>query len=172
MKLICLYGPESVGKTTTGLQLAAHYHTQFVQEVARDMVVDNDFTVEDIINIGQAQTHAVLEAAKTANKLLICDTDLITTQLYAQIYLNEVPPILYELEKQVHYDLYFLLDIDVPWVSDGLRDLGHRRQEIFDLFKAALDDRQIPYVRVSGDWPTRWQTITNEIECAILIAPA
>lgn len=164
MKLICLYGPESVGKTTTGLQLAAHYQTQFVQEVARDMVFDNQFTVFDIIRIGHAQTNAVLEAAKTANKLLICDTDLITTQLYSQLYLNEVPLILYELEKQVHYDLYVLLDIDVPWVADGLRDLGHRRQEMFDLFKAALDDRQIPYVRVCGDWPTRWQTILEAIE--------
>ncbi len=164
MKRICLYGPESVGKTTTGLQLAEYYQTQFVQEVARDMVFDNQFTLDDIIRIGHAQTNAVLEASKTANKLLICDTDVITTQLYSQIYLNEVPSILYELEKQVHYDLYFLLDIDVPWVADGLRDLGHRRQEIFDLFKAALDERQLPYIRVSGDWPTRWQTITEAID--------
>jgi len=164
VKRVCLYGPESVGKTTTGLQLADFYQTRFVQEVARDVLFDNAFTLDDIIRIGQAQTHAVLEATKTANKLLICDTDVITTELYSQIYLNEVPPILYELEKQVHYDQYFLLDIDVPWVSDGLRDLGHRRQEIFNRFKAALDERGIPYMRVSGDWPTRWQTIVEAIE--------
>ena len=164
VKRVCLFGPESVGKTTTGRQLAAYYQTQFVQEVARDIVTDNQFTAADIIRIGQAQTNAVLQATKTANQLLICDTDVITTQLYSQIYLDDVPPILYELEKQVRYDLYFLLDIDVPWVADGLRDLGHRRPELFARFKAALDDRQIRYVRVSGDWPTRWQTITNAID--------
>jgi HTH-type transcriptional regulator, transcriptional repressor of NAD biosynthesis genes len=166
-KLICLYGPESVGKTTLGLRLAQEYQVPFVQEVARELVFDSHFTVEDSIKIGYAQTAAVQKATQTAaeagHKFMICDTDVITTQLYAQIYLNEIPPILYELEKQVQYDHYFLFDIDVPWVADGLRDLGHRRQEIFTLFKNALDDRQIPYTLVSGDWKARWKTVTEEV---------
>lgn len=164
VKRICLYGPESVGKTTTGRQLAHYYQTEFVHEVARDLVFDSQFTADDIIRIGHAQTQAVLEATQRANKLLICDTDVITTQLYSQIYLNTIPPVLYDLEKQVQYDLYALLDIDVPWVADGLRDLGHRRQEIFTRFKTALDSRSIPYVRVSGDWPTRWAILTKAID--------
>lgn len=170
-RLICLYGPESVGKTTIGQQLAEHYQTQFVQEVARTLVFDSQFTLEDIVRIGHAQTEAVETAIKnagqsatqTGSKLLICDTDVITTGLYSQIYLGEVPPILHELEKQVQYDLYFLFNIDVPWVADGLRDLGHRRQEIFELFKAALDERQISYTLVSGDWAARWKTVTEGI---------
>lgn len=167
-KLVCLYGPESVGKTTIGRQLADHFQTQFVEEVARDMVFDSQFTAADIVRIGHAQTKAVAVARQNAiqsgNKLLLCDTDVITTQLYSQIYLNEVPPILYELEKQVHYDRYFLFNIDVPWVADGLRDLGHRRQEVFDRFRLALIERQIPYTLVSGGWPTRWKTVREEIE--------
>ncbi|RAJ94568.1 NadR type nicotinamide-nucleotide adenylyltransferase [Larkinella arboricola] len=164
IKLICLYGPESVGKTTLAKQLAAHYQTVFVHEVARDLITSNDLTLDDYVQIGHAQTEAVLKAVPQANRLLICDTDLITTALYSEIYLNDVPPVLAELEKAVPYDLYFLLNIDVPWVADGLRDLGHRREEIYGRFKTALENRNVPYVDVSGNWAERWATVTAEID--------
>ncbi|GAB3257874.1 hypothetical protein GCM10027347_20770 [Larkinella harenae] len=164
VKLICLYGPESVGKTTLTEQLAAHYQTDFVHEIARDLITTNDLTLDDYVRIGHAQTEAVLNAVPTANRLLICDTDVVTTALYSEIYLNAVPPVLADLEKAVPYDLYFLLNIDVPWVADGLRDLGHRRQEIYQRFKTALDERNIPYKVISGTWADRWATVTAEID--------
>lgn len=164
LKRICLYGPESVGKTTLARQLADHYQTAFVPEVARDLITSNDLTPDDYVRIGEAQTAAVREAVTRANRVLICDTDLITTQLYAQIYLNQVPPILYKLEKEIVYDRHFLLNIDVPWVADGLRDLGHRRAEIYRMFEDALTERGIDYVDVSGDWEARFQTVVREID--------
>ncbi|OIN58415.1 AAA family ATPase [Arsenicibacter rosenii] len=162
--LICLYGPESVGKTTLARQLAEHYQTVFVPEVARDLITSNDLTPADYIRIGKAQTDAVKNAIALANKLVICDTDLITTELYAQIYLNEVPPVLYELEQEIGYDRHFLLDIDVPWIADGLRDLGHRREEIYAMFQEALIRRGLDYVHVAGSWEARWQIVTTEID--------
>ena len=45
---------------------------------------------------------------------------------------------LYEIEREVHYDLYFLMDIDVPWIADPLRDLGNRRTEMMRIFKSEL----------------------------------
>jgi HTH-type transcriptional regulator, transcriptional repressor of NAD biosynthesis genes len=164
VKKVCLYGPESVGKTTMGQQLAEHYQTAFVHEVARDLLTDNEFSLADIERIGHAQTEAVLRATQTANRLLICDTDVITTALYSEIYLNTVPPVLADLEKQVLYDRYFLLNVDVPWVSDGLRDLGHRRAEMYVRFRDALDRRGIAWVDVSGDWAQRWAIVTAEID--------
>lgn len=164
VKKVCLYGPESVGKTTMGRQLAAHYQTAFVHEVARDLITDNEFSLADIERIGHAQTEAVLRATQTANRLLICDTDVITTALYSDIYLNAVPPVLADLEKQVPYDRYFLLNVDVPWVSDGLRDLGHRRAEMYDRFRHELDRRGIGWVDVSGNWAQRWAIVTTEID--------
>ncbi|WP_128544188.1 AAA family ATPase [Larkinella soli] len=164
VKKVCLYGPESVGKTTLARELAARYDTVFVHEVARDLITTNDFTLKDIERIGYAQAEAVEEAAHRANKILFCDTDAITTELYSQHYLNAVPPVLYELEKRVRYDRYFLLNIDVPWVADGLRDLGHRREELFQRFKTALDERGIDYTLVSGNWEQRRKTVTDAID--------
>jgi len=144
--------------------MASLYNTAYVPEVAREMLITNNFSREDIIAIGKAQTERVFEKVKTANKILCCDTDLITTQIYARIYLNEVPPVLYELEKQVAYDLYFLFDIDVPWVADGLRDLGHRREEMFMLFKRELEIRNIGYILVQGGIAAREKIITQAID--------
>ena len=165
IKLICLYGPESTGKSVMAKKLAEHYKTFFVPEVAREFVTTNNFNREDIINIGRTQTERVFQLARKANKFLFCDTDLITTQIYSRHYLKVVPPVLYELEKMIQYDLYFLFDIDVPWVSDGLRDLGEidERQKMYNIFKQELERRNIPYISVQGDWTMRECIITSEV---------
>ncbi|MBT1701163.1 AAA family ATPase [Fulvivirgaceae bacterium PWU4] len=164
VKIVCFYGPESTGKSVMAAHMAQKYHTEFVPEVAREMIVTNDFTTEDIVRIGHAHYERIRQKSRLANKILFCDTDAITTQLYSRHYLNEVPDVLYTLEKQVKYDLYFLFDIDVPWVEDGLRDLGHVRQQMFDAFKVALDQRKISYILVKGNWEQRERIITEAVD--------
>lgn len=164
VKKICFYGPESTGKSNMAKKMAELYQTEFVPEVAREIISSNDFTVDDIIKIGHAQTQRIIDKAKTANKLLFCDSDLITTEIYSKMYLNEIPSVLYELEKQVHYDHYFLFDIDVPWVEDGLRDLGHKRKEMFEIFKVELIKRNLPYTLVQGSYEERMKLICDEVD--------
>lgn len=164
VKKICFYGPESTGKSFMAKRMAEFYQTEFVPEVAREIVDSNDFTLNDIIRIGEAQTKRVLEKAQTAKRFLFCDTDLITTEVYCRHYLKEVPDILYELEKQIQYDAYFLFEVDVPWVADGLRDLGGRRREMFDVFKSELDQRKINYHIVSGTWAEREAFIREKLD--------
>ena len=161
VKKICFYGPESTGKSTMTKRMAELYETEWVPEVSREIVTTNDFTTDDIIKIGYAQTERVLEKTKTANKILFCDSDLITTQIYSRYYLKVIPPILFELERRISYDLYFLFDIDVPWVADGTRDLGddQKRKEMFDVFKSELDKRNILYILVTGNWDEREKII-------------
>lgn len=146
--------------------MADKYNTEFVPEVSRELISSNDFNREDIIMIGRAQTERIFQKARKANKVLFCDTDLITTQIYSRQYLKVVPPVLYELEKMVEYDLYFLFDIDVPWVNDGLRDLGDekKREEMYAIFKSELERRNIPYVKVEGDWEEREKIVVSEIK--------
>lgn len=163
MFTICLYGPESVGKTTLAKELATNFNSIFVPEVSREMVTSNNFTIIDIIEIGNAQTAAILEAKKENVKLIFCDTDLITTQIYSKIYLDFVPDILFDLEKKLQFDMYFLLDIDVPWVADGLRDLEKRRKEVYNIFKNELEKRNIPYVIVKGNWEARKKIVIEKI---------
>ncbi|NJM25940.1 MAG: AAA family ATPase [Bacteroidia bacterium] len=159
VKRVCLYGPESTGKSTLAQWLAVCFDTEFVPEVAREMISSNEFTLEDIERIGHAQTMRVLSKTKTANKILFCDTDVITTQIYSRHYLHAVPDVLYTLEKQVHYHHYFLFDVDVPWVADGLRDLGNRRKDMFDAFRNELVSRNISFTLVTGDYAEREKVV-------------
>jgi HTH-type transcriptional repressor of NAD biosynthesis genes len=145
-------------------RLAEIFNTDYVPEVARELITSNDFTVEDIIKIGHAQTERVLEKTKTANKVLFCDTDIITTQIYSRHYLNTVPEVLYELEVKVHYDHYFLFDIDVPWMADGLRDLGHQRAEMLQIFKQELEKRKLPYTIVQGSFEQRENFVSSLLQ--------
>jgi HTH-type transcriptional repressor of NAD biosynthesis genes len=164
VKLICFYGPESTGKSTMAKQMAAYYQTEFVPEVAREIVSSNDFSLNDIVRIAKAQNERVKEKMKTANRFLFCDTDLITTQIYCRHYLKTVPSILYEFEKEIKYDQYFLFDIDVPWVADGLRDLGTKRMEMFQTFEMELSNRKICYQLVTGTWGDREKAITKRLD--------
>ena len=165
IKVVCFFGPESTGKTVMARSMADSYSTQFVPEVAREFITSNDFNREDIIMIGRAQIERTFEKARKANQILFCDTDLITTQIYSRHYLGVVPPVLYELERMVEYDQYFLFDVDVPWVSDGLRDLGDekKRLEMYSIFKSELERRNIPYILVQGDWEERKEIINKEV---------
>lgn len=164
VKLFCFYGPESTGKSTMARHFASLYQTVFVSEVAREMITSNDFSREDIMAIGRQQTACTFQQLKKANSILFCDTDLITTEIYSRHYLKVVPPILYQLEEMVEYDHYFLFDIDVPWVADGLRDLGDKREEMFQLFESELKRRSISYTLVRGTWEERGAIIRNKID--------
>lgn len=159
VKKICFYGPESTGKSTMAKHFAGIYKTEFVPEVARELITSNSFSADDIIRIGHAQTERVLQKLPIANKILFCDTDLITTQIYSRHYLGVVPPVLYELEKKIVYDQYFLFDIDTPWAADGLRDLGSKREEMFEVFKKELERRKLDYVLVRGNYEKREKLI-------------
>ena len=94
-----------------------------------------------------------LENALTQNagRLLICDTDLLETKVYAEAYyLGHCDPILerYALENQ--YDLYLLTYVDVPWEADDLRDKPDERVRMFDYFKKALEKYNRRFVILKG----------------------
>jgi HTH-type transcriptional regulator, transcriptional repressor of NAD biosynthesis genes len=165
IKKICLFGPESVGKTVLSQKLAQYFDTDFVHELARDLLISNEeISEQKMIEIGKKQTELVVQKSQNANKLLFCDTDVITTQIYAKHYLGFIPPILFELENRVVYDVYFLLNIDTEWVADPLRDLEYMRKEMFEKFRLELEKRNIPYILISGSWTERMKQMVEIVE--------
>jgi nicotinamide riboside kinase len=51
--------------------------------------------------------------------------------------------------------MYLVCDIDLPWVPDGMRDRGDRREEMHELFLSELRDSGTPWELVRGDQATR-----------------
>ena len=168
---VVLFGPESTGKTTLSNQLARHYNTVWAPEYAREYLQDkwNNFrkTCEDIdiIPIAEGQMKLENELAKKADKVLICDTDLLETKVYSQEYYGGfVDPKLDEAAKTNEYDLYLLTYIDTPWEADDLRDRPGMRLEMFNAFEKALKDHNKNYILLKGDKETRLKKAVKAID--------
>ncbi len=168
---IVVYGPESTGKTTLAQQLAAHYNTDWVPEYAREYLQhkwdkeQKTCEPEDLLPIAEGQMRLENELAKKAEKILICDTDLLETKVYSEAYyVGSCDPVLEKYALLNQYDLYLLTDIDIPWEKDDLRDKPFERQRMFNYFKNALEENNREFVILSGDKPTRFKTAISHID--------
>jgi nicotinamide riboside kinase len=68
-----------------------------------------------------------------------------------------------EAERR-QYDLYLLMDIDVPWQDDSVRCLPNHRKEFFDDCKEALDTRGRKYITISGPFEERFAKAVSAVE--------
>ena len=168
---IVLFGPESTGKTTLARRLAAHFGTEWVPEFSRDYLQqkwDEEqkiCEIKDILPIAEGQMQLENAAAAKAKNVLICDTNLLETVVYSQVYYEgHCDPILLKQALKAHYDLYFLTYIDIPWVEDDLRDRPHQRELMFAKFKATLDRYNQPYHILKGNYEERFDVAVKTIE--------
>ena len=168
---VVLFGPESTGKTTMSELLAKHYNTVWVPEYAREYLQNKwnnqRKTCEDtdLLPIAKGQMRLENELALKADKVLICDTDLLETKVYSEEYYGGlVDPELDEYALKNQYDLYFLTNIDTPWEADDLRDRPEQREEMYKAFENALIKNKRPFIRLNGDVQTRLKAAIKAID--------
>ena len=168
VKRVCLFGPESTGKSTLSEKLANHYQTVHAWEYARSLLDFNQgkATAEDIPKIARGQMATEDALASQANRVLFCDTDLITTTIWSDVLFNRCPAWILEEADRRSYDLYLLMDIDTPWVNDNQRFLGEpaQRRSFFERCKHELEIRNRPYVLIQGDWGARMKQAVEAVD--------
>ncbi len=159
---VVLYGPESTGKTTLARQLAERFDTVWVPEFMRDYSQEKwdreGRAVEqsDMLPMATGQMQLENQLAPEANKVLICDTNLMELVVYSKAYYQGwVDPLLLKPALKAQYDLYILTYIDVPWVKDDLRDRPNQRDWMFSMFKETLDAYNLPYQTLKGNYIQR-----------------
>ncbi|MEP2969300.1 ATP-binding protein, partial [Nonlabens ulvanivorans] len=104
------------------------------------------------------------KAVNKAQDYLFCDTDVLETYVYCMAYFNQAPQELINAVEESSYELYLLLQVDVPWTPDDLRDRPERREEMFELFLAALNKFNKPYKIVDGLDSQRFENAIKAIE--------
>ncbi len=153
IKKIAIVGPESTGKSTLSKQLAEHFKVAWVPEYARYYcaALDRPCDLQDEVNmyLGQlALEDAIVSVAK--EDFVICDTTFLTVKIWSDAMFGETPKIVLEELNQRPYDFYLLLDIDLPWEHDPLRDFPNQREHFMQIWHQELQALKANYVVVSG----------------------
>lgn len=168
---VVLFGPESTGKTTLSQQLARYYNTVWVPEYAREYLQEKwnnqrkTCEPHDLLPIAEGQMQLENELTKKAAKILICDTDLLETKVYAEAYYDgDCDPVLEKYALQNTYDLYLLTYIDIPWEADDLRDKPTEREQMFTYFKDTLEKYGKNFIILKGNEKERLEKAINHID--------
>ncbi len=169
LKRVCIFGPESTGKSTLAKRLATHYQTLAVPEYAQIVLQRQagQICLEDISKIAQGQQASEQALALQANRVLFCDTDLLTTCLWSEELFGEVPEGIWQQARSQNYDLYLLCDIDVPWVDDAHRLRPQGRSTFLQSCQSLLEREGRPFDWISGSWEQRWQQARKALDAVL-----
>jgi NadR type nicotinamide-nucleotide adenylyltransferase len=169
VRRVSVFGPESTGKSTLARLLAAHYGTVSVPEHARTHLEQQEGRLgpEDIPFIARGQIAAEDALAHDADRLLVCDTDVLLTVVWSEALFGDCPAWIRAEAARRRYDLTLLLDVDVPWVADPVRYLPDERRSFFDRCARALDAHGRRWVRIGGPWEDRLAAARAAIDAAL-----
>ena len=176
MKRVVLTGSESTGKTTLARRLAEHFDAEWVPEFVRDYAAAKPtplaFDDHGPIARGQMQREQEYLARAEARgaRLLVQDTDLLSTAVYCAHYYGACPAWIEEAARARLPDLYLLLDIDIPWQPDPQRDRGHMRPAMHTLFVEAVRRFGAPFVIIGGAGEARFDAARRTIEGILISA--
>ncbi|MCR5888694.1 ATP-binding protein [Hymenobacter sp. J193] len=159
MLRISLTGPESTGKTTLSQQLADHYGTVWAPEFAREYLERQGahYTLDDLEAIARGQMAAEDAAAARAHRVVFCDTDLLVIKIWSEHAFGYCPEWISQEMERRRYDLVLLLDVDLPWYPDPLREHPNLRQHFHDLYRSELEDGPSPFADINGEPARRFE---------------
>jgi NadR type nicotinamide-nucleotide adenylyltransferase len=173
---VVVTGSESTGKTTLAEQLARYYRAELVAEFVREYAEARHGVIEFSDHGPIAKGQIALEDAALArgNPIVVQDTDLLSTVVYCEHYFGNCPAWIADAARDRAPDLYLLCDIDVPWIADGVRDRGHMRETMQQLFTAAVYASGAPVVAITGrgDRAERLARATEAVDALRLAQPA
>ena len=171
-KSVAIVGPESTGKTTMVRALAKLYQTGHAEEYARGYLErvrpDTQYPApEDLLVIAKGQKASSTALLRQANKVMLHDTDVVTTAIWNEILFGKHDAQINDLADQQYIDLRLVLDDSVPLIADPQRYGSGQRQSKVSDWTEAYDRMESPYVVLTGDWDARYQQAIQIIDKVI-----
>ncbi|MCR9161013.1 MAG: AAA family ATPase [Nannocystaceae bacterium] len=153
---IVLIGAESTGKSTLAEALATAKDLPRTHEFVRTYAaaLDRPLQEADLDRIARGQ---LAEEDRHGDvPVVLHDTNLLSTLIYARHYFGVEQAWLEEAFAARHYAVYLFCQPDIPWVADpGQREGPQARAQLHGLFEAELRRRSLPCVRIRGDRDVR-----------------
>ncbi|MBU3974038.1 MAG: AAA family ATPase [Alphaproteobacteria bacterium] len=172
VKRVCVFGPESSGKTTLARALAPALGATLLPEYGRTWTENFGVGIDAraLREIADGHVAARNAALRVANRILIEDTDPILTCVWSDMLLGEREAWMGEVLDPA--DLYLLTDIDFDWVDDGTRYFPdpERRRLFHERCRQELVGRDLPFVEISGRPAERLQTTLKAVKARFNLA--
>jgi len=168
---IAITGPESTGKSILSQELAGHYHTLWVPEYARIYLMQSagKYNYDDLLKIARGQVRSEHAVEPLAERILFSDTELLVIKIWSEVKFGKCHPWIEEHLRKQTYDLYLLMNIDLPWEFDPLRENPENREFLFELYKSKLETLGVNYRIISGVGEERFQQAKSVIDQLMLI---
>lgn len=173
-KRVSVVGAESTGTTTLARDLAAYYRTAWVPEYGREYCENMQaagvdlwtyqWRSEEFLAIAGKQQEMEDRMARESNRVLICDTDVLSTGIWHERYMRTRSSELEQMAQSHRHDLYLLTDCDLPFVQDGSRDGESIREWMTMRFEQVLTERGLPWAKICGRGAQRLKAAVREVD--------
>ena len=162
-RLVAVVGPESTGKTTLALELAAAFDVPCLPEYAREYLEerlesmgDASYDEEDLGAIAREHMRREGDFVRSAGRGGVIDTDLVVILIWWTERFGESPAWLHDAIAGQPKRLYLLCAADLPWQADPLRESEHDRGRLFDVYRTVLTELRLPFAIVAGQGAARF----------------
>jgi len=168
MKIIVFTGPESVGKTTMAQTLATQTNSLWVPEYAR-MYIENlhqKYTYHDVDRIAHwqyAKYKSIVEEQPKVDYVFF-DTYLIITKVWFEEVFEKVPAWVDKAIENSQIDLFLLLQADIEWKEDPVRENAERREYLYLRYKKMIEYYDFRYAEIGGVGEKRMENALREIQ--------
>jgi len=149
IQILVITGPESSGKTTLANKLHQNYGIPTIAEYARTYLTQKEgtYVYEDLELIAKCQ-NIQENQAHTKYPLILCDTDLVTIEIWSQEVFGKTINLPIPHTSKKHY---LLCKPDIPWEADQLRENPADRDRLFEVYEAYLTKNELSYTVLDRD---------------------
>jgi nicotinamide riboside kinase len=99
-----------------------------------------------------------------SNRVLICDTNLITIKIWSEYKFGNCPDEILNAHAKRKYDLYLLCYIDIPWENDPQREHPDKRDHFWKIYRNEIEKSNVPFVEIGGLIEERRKKAVEAIE--------
>lgn len=128
------------------------------------------FNLEDFNRITHLRYEQDWHALRSANKVCFFDNNAVVTAFFSKVFLGDIANRIESFIDPSKYDLIIALEPTVPWVSDGIRELGNPqiRQQSFAQLLTLYQQYGFPEERIlrvnSADYYQRLEICISAVD--------